>query len=114
MLTIFITTSSPTTDTVLNLKEKVVAALGCSRHPDASVVSSVNDIQLHTPNKRDPSLWDLLSDSQTLIGAGLIDQQVIALTFKDPSANSTKWEAVSISQPEALDDFGDQGYDQDK
>ncbi|KAG0265179.1 hypothetical protein DFQ27_000775 [Actinomortierella ambigua] len=110
-LTLFITTNSANTDTVLNLKEKVVKALGCSRHPDASPISSVNDFQLHTPNKKDPALWDRLSDSQTLVGAGLVDQQVIALTFKDPSDNS-KWEPVSIAQPEALDDFGDQGYDQ--
>ncbi|KAG0233817.1 hypothetical protein BGW42_007188 [Actinomortierella wolfii] len=108
-LTLFITTNNPSKETVLDLKQKVVKALGCSRHSDASLVSSTDDIQLHTPQKKDSSQWEQLVDSQTLAGAGLVDQQVVALTFKDSSDN-TKWESVSIAQPEALDDFGDQGY----
>ncbi|KAF9351169.1 Transcriptional regulatory protein sin3, partial [Mortierella sp. AD094] len=103
--TIFINSSSPNTDTVATLKQRIVKALSSTKNAAGEAPpTSPGQIQLHIPNKKDPNQYLELIDSKTLAASGLVDQQVIAMTFKAPSG---AWEDVFIAQPEALTDLDD-------
>ncbi|KAF9108303.1 hypothetical protein BGX27_008407 [Mortierella sp. AM989] len=103
--TIFINSSNPNTDTVATLKQRIIKALSSTKNSAGEASpTSMNQIQLHIPNKKDPNHYLELIDSKTLSASGLVDQQVIAMTFKTPSG---AWEDVFIAQPEALTDMYD-------
>ncbi|KAF9918168.1 hypothetical protein BGZ65_012574, partial [Modicella reniformis] len=127
--TIFINTSNPNGDTVLALKHRIIKALsstaknrkdGLSSSITSSSSSSSSssspppvpttpsEIQLQIQNKKDPCLYQELMDSKTLAVSGLVDQQVIVMTFKTASG---AWEDVHIVEPETvatLDDLEDE------
>ncbi|KAG0000349.1 hypothetical protein BGZ79_006036 [Entomortierella chlamydospora] len=103
--TIFINSSDPNRDTVATLKQRIIKALSSTKNAAGEASpTSPGQIQLHVPNKKDPSQYLELIDSKTLTASGLVDQQVIAMTFKTPSG---AWEDVFIAQPEALTDLDD-------
>ncbi|KAG0337998.1 hypothetical protein BG004_007408 [Podila humilis] len=113
--TIFINTTNPGSEKVLDLKKKIVKALAASNasktDPSLAAVSSPADIQLLVqPTSKSTSLssssatYTPLMDSKTLQASELVDQQVIAMTLKTLGGS---WEEVSIAQPEALADLDD-------
>ncbi|KAF8982788.1 hypothetical protein BGZ46_000637 [Entomortierella lignicola] len=106
--TIFINTSNPNTDTVAILKQRIIKALSSTKKngqaDEGTIPTTTGQIQLHIPNKKDPNQYLELIDSKTLAASGLVDQQVIAMTYKTPSG---VWEEVNIVQPEALAELDD-------
>lgn len=105
--TIFINTPNPNSDTVLSLKQRIIKALAASKGKDngdgVQVPTAASDIQLHIPDKRNPSSYVELTDSKTLTMSGLVDQQVIAMTYRTLGG----WEEVHIAQPEDVEDLDD-------
>ncbi|KAF9912112.1 hypothetical protein BX616_010419 [Lobosporangium transversale] len=107
--TIFINSANPKTDTVAALKQRIVKALitTLKNKNDADSgghITSSTQIQLYIPSKKDPNQYQQLTDSKSLADSGLVDQQVIAMTFKTPEG---VWENVYIAQPEAVADLDD-------
>ncbi|KAF9173432.1 hypothetical protein BGX20_003244 [Mortierella sp. AD010] len=103
--TIFINSSDPNRDTVATLKQRIIKALSSTKNPAGEASpTSPGQIQLYIPNKKDPNQYLELIDSKTLTASGLVDQQIIAMTFKTPSG---AWEDVFIAQPEALMNLDD-------
>lgn len=80
--TIFVNTSNPN-DTVWELKKRIIKALSSSKNKDgATIPTAASEIQLQIQSKKDPKLYQELVDSKTLAASELVDQQVIAMTFR--------------------------------
>ncbi|KAG0203984.1 hypothetical protein BGX28_003912 [Mortierella sp. GBA30] len=105
-LTVFVNSAKPSVDTVLVLKQRLVKALSTVNSLDIAVasVTSPMDIQLHIVSKKDPNSFIELKNTDTLADAGLVDQQVIAMTLR---TSTGAWEDIYIAQPDALADLED-------
>ncbi|KAF9188383.1 hypothetical protein BGZ51_000629 [Haplosporangium sp. Z 767] len=105
--TFFISIPNHNVETVLNLKQRLVKAIGCAAENDGpgAAVTSPADIRLLIRDKRDSTKYNKeLDDSKTLSASGLEDQQIIAMTLKSASGS---WEDVFIEEQESVTDLDD-------